>query len=309
VTLEIVPGTSARETVTKLAELGIVRSERVMHYLVRMSGLDREIRFGEHVFGGAMTPEKVLEELVRSPTPTVQITIPEGLTLYEVADLLAEEELADATAYREAACDRELLTSLAIPAESNCAEGYLFPDTYHLTPGMPADAIVRMQLEHFRSVVTELTSERRRAGGEDSAPNLPLHETVVVASIIEKETSLASERGLVSSVFHNRLQRGMRLQADPTAIYGLAVNGSAWNGSGLPKLLREPGPYNTYTSDGLPPGPICNPGKESLAAALAPAETEFYYFVAKGDGSHRFSATLAQHNRAVAQLRAQGSAK
>jgi UPF0755 protein len=304
VTLEITPGTTGREAVAALAQRGVIRSERVMGLLVRMSGWDREIRHGEHEFSGAMTPEKVLEELVRSPTPTVRITIPEGLTLYEVAELLAENELVDAEDYIEAACDSELRGTWAIPADSNCVEGYLFPDTYNLSPGMSAEAIVALQLDHFRRVVAQLSDDTRRAGGEKSQPILQMHQAVVLASIIEKETSLAAERGLVSSVFHNRLERGMRLQADPTVIYGLQVAGTPWDRTALHKRLREPGPYNTYTSDGLPPGPICSPGRESLAAALGPKETEFLYFVAKGDGSHRFSETLAAHNRAVAQWRA-----
>jgi UPF0755 protein len=308
VTIEIEAGTTARETVSALARHGVVRNERVMQFLVRMSGLDREIRFGEHVFKGAMTPERVIEELIRSPRPTRPITIAEGLTLYQVADLLDEAELADAAAYRRAACDHELLGTLGVPAESNCAEGYLFPDTYNLTPGMTAEAVVRLQIQRFRQVMAELSAEVRRAQqaeGDAQGPILKLHDTVVVASIIEKETALSDERPLVSSVFHNRLDRGMRLQADPTVIYGLQVTGTPWDGTQLHMRLREPSPYNTYTSDGLPPGPICNPGRESLAAALTPQATDFLYFVAKGDGSHRFSVTLAQHNQAVAKLRRQ----
>jgi len=303
VSLEIAPGTTARETVAQLADKGVIRSERVMQLLVRMSGLDRQFRFGEHEFSGAMTPEKVIEELVRSPKPTVQVTIPEGLTLYEIAQLLADEDLVDPAAYRDAACDHELLAGLGIPAESNCAEGYLFPDTYNLTPGMSAEAIVQLQVDNFRKVMARLSDKARRAGGAEAGPKLPLHQTVVLASIIEKETRLPGERVLVSSVFHNRLERSMRLQADPTVIYGLQVAGNPWDGTVLHKRLREPGPYNTYTSEGLPPGPICNPSRQSLAAALEPKETDYLYFVATGDGAHRFSKTLADHNRAVAQLR------
>ena len=134
--------------------------------------------------------------------------------------------------------------------------------------------------------------------GVENVPHI-----VTMASVIEKETSAAAERGLVSSVFHNRLDRGMRLQADPTVIYGITVRGEEWNGEDLHKHLREPTPYNSYTNKGLPPGPICNPGRDALRAALDPDASEYLYFVASGDGAHAFSKSLQEHNRAVARLR------
>jgi UPF0755 protein len=164
-----------------------------------------------------------------------------------------------------------------------------------------------MQVMRFRQVSAELVAEHTRRLSADEIKPQPatssLHDVVTLASIIEKETSIDSERAMVSAVFHNRLRRGMRLQADPTVIYGLAVAGKKWTGEALHTHLREPGPYNTYTSDGLPPGPICNPGRDSLSAALFPADTDVLYFVATGNGSHSFSSTLSAHNRAVAQLR------
>jgi len=310
ISFEVSPGASASAVIDELEERGIVRSAAIVTFIARMSGADREFRYGTHEFFGALTPERVLEELLRTPTPTIRVTIPEGMTSYEVGKLLENAKIVQASDYREAVCDVELLGKLAIPDGSNCAEGYLFPDTYELAPGMEAPQIVRLQINRFREVAaalwTEHDSVRRDRGGGAQPPEpatMSLHETVVLASIIEKETSRADERPLVSSVFHNRLRRDMRLQADPTVIYGLKVAGKSWDGDGLHIHLREHGPYNTYTSDGLPPGPICNPGRESLEAALFPAETDYLYFVANGNGSHRFSKTLADHNRAVAQLR------
>jgi UPF0755 protein len=130
-----------------------------------------------------------------------------------------------------------------------------------------------------------------------------LRTAVTLASVIEKETGIREERPLVASVFHNRLRRGMRLQADPTVIYGLDIAGTHWDHARLHEYLREPGPYNSYTERGLPPGPICNPGESTLRAALVPAVSDYLYFVADGDGSHQFSRTLVEHNRAVAKAR------
>jgi UPF0755 protein len=316
ISFEIAPGATAREVIDELAARDLIRSPRIVTFLARWTGADREFRHGTHEFSGALTPERVLEELVRKPTPTIRVTIPEGMTSYEIGKLLQDADIVSAADYRKAACDVELMTALAIPDDSNCAEGYLFPDTYALAPGMQAPDIVRLQISRFREVTRELWQQRRAHDAAASADGggrsqddygepmtKSLHETVILASIIEKETSRSDERPLVASVFHNRLRRRMRLQADPTVIYGLAVAGRSWDGGELHRYLREHGPYNTYTSDGLPPGPICNPGREALSAALFPARTDYIYFVATGDGAHRFSETLSEHNRAVARLR------
>jgi UPF0755 protein len=183
----------------------------------------------------------------------------------------------------------------------------------------PAE-VVQTQIKHFHEVMDDLLANAAAVPANSivpaSAPEAPwqrdpqaranvVEKIVILASIIEKEAKLPEERDLISSVFHNRLARGIRLQADPTVIYGLDTAGTPWDRGMLHRLLREPSPYNTYTREGLPPGPICNPGRESLRAALQPPATKYIYFVARGDGSHRFSATLAEHNRAVAELRRQ----
>jgi len=296
VSVEIARGQSAGEVAQQLQEKGIIRSARALLLMARMQGLDRAFRHGEHIFEGALTPEQVLREICTDPQPTVRVTIPEGLTWLEVGRLLEDQGIVSADAYYQAVCSPELLKKAGASPKANCAEGFLYPDTYNLTPNMSAVEIAHLQLQRFRTVIKELLEE---LSFDPSA----VADAMVLASIIEKETSRGDERPLVSSVFHNRLRRGMRLQADPTVIYGLQAAGTPWDGTLLHKQLRKPGPYNTYTEVGLPPGPICNPGKAALHAALAPADSAYIYFVATGDGTHRFSQTLEQHNQAVAQLR------
>lgn len=326
VELAVGPGEPTQKIAYRLEQEGVVRSRYALMLAARLGERDRMIRHGQHAFAGTMTPSQVVDELVRRPPQAgIVVTIPEGLTFAEIGALLEDAGVVNAEEYKAAACEPDLRERVDVPPEANCVEGYLFPDTYAFTPGTTAAQVVDRQLSRFEQVMARLlplvTPDESNAlvavdpspSGAESWVVHPsgaamgkrlLHETVTLASIVEKETSLESERTLVSSVFHNRLNRGMRLQADPTAIYGVHASGEVWDGKRLHELLRKPNPYNTYTSDGLPPGPICNPGSGALAAVLAPEQTEFLYFVATGEGGHSFSATLAEHNKAVARLRA-----
>ncbi len=321
VELTVELGQSTREVAAELERRGVVRRAWTIVALARWRGVDRGVRHGLHRFAGNLTPADVLEELLRSPTPTVRVTIPEGLTFKEIARLLEQRGIASAQEYEEAVCAPDFVQLAGASPQANCAEGFLFPDTYELAPGMKAEEIARLQLERFREVINGLLARLSPSphnallvglpGDQQAKPWLTdpaaraelVRRAVNLASIIEKETSRPAERPLVSSVFHNRLLRGMRLQADPTVIYGLALAGTPWNGKGLSRFLRKPAPYNTYTQAGLPPGPIANPGRGALEAALFPASTQYLFFVADGRGAHRFSRTLSEHNRAVAQLR------
>jgi UPF0755 protein len=327
VDVDVQRGETPRSIAERLEQSAVVRSADALTFLARMSGLDREIRYGTHRFEGVMTPNQVLDELRRTPQPIIRVTVAEGSTMAEIGAQLETAGIVPAAAYHQAACDPALLTGLGASQQANCAEGYLFPDTYNLAPGMTAAEIVGLQTRRFREVMGELLAARDTAdaltgessdteGGigvaaaaaapaaaDDQARARLVADTVILASIVEKEAKVPSERELISSVFRNRLRRGIRLQADPTVIYDLDAAGTPWDRAKLHQHLRNPTPYNTYTRDGLPPGPICNPGREALRAALSPADTKFLYFVAQGDGSHHFAATLADHNRAVAQLR------
>jgi len=320
VELDVRAGATAGEIAAELERRHVVLDARALVVLARLRGRDRDIRHGEHRFAGRIDAVDVLDELMRTPTATVRVTIPEGLTWREMGSLLEAAGIVSADDYAEAVCDPAFIAAAGAGDAANCAEGYLFPDTYALAPGMTAAAIAGIQLRRFQEVMEELlpatalsvpnallspagvaAADYREVGDDGPARNALVRNTVVLASIIEKETSKDEERSVISSVFHNRLLRGMLLQADPTVIYALIVSGAEWDGNLTRKHLREPLPYNTYVSAGLPPGPICNPGRESLRAALHPATTPYLYFVARGDGTHQFSKTLGEHNRAVAQ--------
>jgi UPF0755 protein len=183
--------------------------------------------------------------------------------------------------------DADLVASYEIDGPS--LEGYLFPDTYFVSRDMAPRQIIDLMVKRFWEVYHDLVEHRQ--------VEMPLRDVVTLASIVEKETGLPEERPVIASVFLNRLKRKMRLESDPTVIYGI----KDFDGNLKKKDLDLPGPYNTYCHFGLPPGPIANPGRESLRAVLTPAETEYLYFVSKNDGSHHFSATLSEHNRAVAR--------
>ena len=215
------------------------------------------------------------------------VTVPEGFTVNDIGDLLAQLRIADKQKFLAAASDPQLLASLGL--QDKGIEGYLFPSTYHFTPGTPEKDIVLAMAEQFRKVSQPLLDRR--------APDDPLsaHQIITLASIIEKETGVESERALVSAVFHNRLKLHMPLQSDPTVIYGL----SEFDGNLTRKNLQDPSPYNTYRIVALPPGPICNPSLSSIKAALKPADVPFLYFVSRNDGTHVFSERLDDHNRAV----------
>ena len=299
VLLEIAPGESLASIATRLTRAGVVRDPRVLSLLARYRELDRDVRHGRHEFAGKHSPWSVLDELVASPKPTFKLTIPEGLRLDEIAALAAEAGLGRADEYTDAACDPALLARIGAAAEANCSEGYLFPDTYHLAPTTTAAELVELQISRFEEVVAPLVRRYSDADAGADAGRTFLNRTLALASIVEKETSVGSERGLVAGVMANRLERGMLLQTDPTVIYGVIAAGQPWDGNLTRKHLREPTPYNTYTEKGLPPGPICNPGLAAVRAALEPTETEHLYFVARGDGSHEFNRTYAAHAAAV----------
>ncbi len=301
VTVDVPPGATPRRVASLLQEKGVVRSRRLLVTLARIKGMDRKIRHGSHSFSGPMDVHQVLAELVSSPKPTIRLTIPEGLTYREIAALIESKDLAPAADYEKAVCAPAFLARTGASAEANCAEGHLFPDTYNLAPGMSAAEIADLQLRGFRDALGPALAEAvaRLESADATAAAEERNRILTLASIIEKETGRGEERTLIAAVLHNRLRRGMQLQTDPTVIYGLLAAGKPWDGNLTRAHLEEPGPYNTYTIAALPPGPICNPGRASVEAAVRPADNDYLYFVARGDGSHEFSRTYADHRRAV----------
>ena len=284
------PRTPFRRIAEDLAASGLLAHPRLFVWWARLRGADRHVRSGRYWVRRPITPERLLAMLQRGPTDTRRVTIPEGLTALETTALLAQKGIGTRSAYRCALEDPALLAELSLPATG--FEGYLFPDTYVLPADVGAADVLRAMVRRFRAVAADLAPRRRALGLTEA-------EMVTLASLIEKETARAEERALVSAVFHNRLRRGMRLQSDPTVIYALGLAG--------PPTVRDlaaDAPYNTYRSAGLPPGPIANPGRAALEAAVTPADTKALYFVASGGGAHHFSVSLEEHLRAVRRYRA-----
>ncbi len=270
-----------------LVDAGVVRSLKPFVLLGKIRGLSNSVQAGELLFRTDMTPSQALEVLARGKAVSYPVTIPEGYTFRQIAGLLDEKRLGDLDRFLELASDPGFSRSLGVPADS--LEGFLFPDTYSWPRGLSEEEILGRMVAKYRSVFNGERMERAREIGMTEL------EVVTLASIIEKETGAPEERDLVSAVFHNRLKKGYRLQTDPTVIYGI----ENFDGNLTKSHLREDHPYNTYTRSGLPVGPIANPGEASLLAALYPAEVDYLYFVARGDGTHVFSSTLMEHNKAV----------
>jgi len=280
------PGEPFRAVAARLGTAGVVRHPLLLRTYARLTGLDRTVRSGEFRFDRALTPVEVLAVLQGPAASGPSVTIPEGFTMDQIAALLEERGYGGRDLFLHVMEDPALLLEFALPASG--VEGFLFPDTYACELTTPPADIVRMLLTRYRQQAADLAARRAAAG-------LSELEMVTLASVIEKETGQAVERPLISGVFHNRLRLGMPLQSDPTVLYGRP----AGPGPITRADLADPNPYNTYVHRGLPRGPIANPGRAALEAALAPAPTEALYFVARNDGSHTFSETLEAHNRAV----------
>lgn len=290
--VEIASGLNVKETARELARRGLVHDPLLFSLGARLLGKDRGVRAGEYYLSPGMSPHEILTAITSGPPLAHKVTIPEGLTIREIADRLEEEGFGPARRFIAAANDPVLAASLGVPAAS--LEGYLFPDTYYLPKGVSPRTIVAKMNARFKEVWDDLEKSVTRS--KDTA-KMSRHQIVTLASLVEAEIRDPAERELVAGVFVNRLRRGMLLQCDPTVRYGFPQ---------LKKRLRtmhlkSPHPYNTYIHRGLPPGPIGAPGADSLKAALSPAQTKYLYFVSRNDGTHQFSENYRQHRRAVAK--------
>ena len=285
--VKIPPGTALPQIADQLAQAGVIGDAGRFVRLVRWRDTARQLKAGEYEFAAAATPRQVLERLVAGDVIKVRLTVPEGFTLREIAARVAAAGLGGATQFLQLATDPAYAGRLGIKAAT--LEGYLFPETYIVSTATGADELLRAMVAQFNR---QLTPELIAAAG---AHGLDRHALVTLASIVQKEAGSEEEMPLIAAVFHNRLRRGMRLQADPTVIYGIR----GFDGNLTRRHLQTPTPYNTYTRKGLPPGPIASPGRAALRAAAVPAKSEALYFVARGDGSHEFNTTLTAHNRAV----------
>lgn len=264
---------------------------RVLAAWARLSGTDRAIKSGEYELSPTQTPLEILAKLRSGMIRTLAVTVPEGLRMDEVAERLERAGITDSRAFLRLATDAELARSLGIEAET--LEGYLYPETYRFRRDAPPEEVLRAMVEEFRERLAEEDRERLEKSG------LSLHELVTLASLVEKETAVPEERPLVSAVFLNRLRKGMRLQSDPTVIYGIVRSRGSFDGNLRRRDLETDTPYNTYTRAGLPKGPIASPTIDAIRACLDPADVAYLYFVSRNDGTHVFSETFAEHVRAV----------
>jgi UPF0755 protein len=285
--IRVEQGDSLAAVVRKLRAQKLIANERLFLLWARLKGVETKIHLGLYRFEASASAREILERLATGKGMFYKVTIPEGLTVKEIAALLGKMQIVDGERFLTEASAPELLATLGLPKEG--IEGYLFPSTYYFMPSTPEKNIVQAMAEQFRKISMPVLERSDRAGA------FTPHQLITLASIIEKESGVEAERPLISAVFHNRLKLSMPLQSDPTVIYGL----KNFHGNLTRKNLQDPNPYNTYRITGLPPGPICNPGLSSIKAALEPADVPYLYFVSKNDGSHQFSESLEAHNQAV----------
>ncbi len=281
-------GASRRSIARLLAENGVIRS-RIVFEAISRNHPRRTLQAGEYFFDHAQTPSQVFWQLAEGRVFTISVTVPEGLTIFEAADLFDKTGLVTRAAFLEAARDPSSISDLAPHART--LEGFLFPATYQFPRHPTAQDITTSMIRHFREVWSTLP-----ASGETRS----MQSVVTLASLVERETPVPEERPLVAGVFTKRLRLNIALQCDPTVAYALEAAGR-YTGHLDARDLSIDSPYNTYRHAGLPPGPIASPGERSLRAALAPAETEYLYFVANTQGGHFFAKTLAEHNRNVSR--------
>jgi len=286
---EVKAGSSLRHVARDLAAAGIVPGEWPLVALARLRGSDRTIKAGNYEIASGVTLPQLLDRLTQGDVRQVGLTIVEGATFADLRRALREDAAVAKTVLDLP--EDELMRRIGAPVTS--AEGWFFPDTYYFASGSSDVALLARAYRLMRA--------RLDAAWAARAPDLPLadpYEALILASIVEKETGSRADRPLIASVLLNRLRVGMRLQADPTVIYGL---GERFDGNLRKRDLETDTPYNTYTRDGLPPTPIALPGQAALDAVTRPPKTAYLYFVARGDGTSEFSTNLADHNRAVAK--------
>lgn len=294
-TVIIESGMRRRAIAERLAAEGVLRFQWPF-LLYAYARSNRTLKAGEYVFDRPLSPAEVFSKLERGEVHLYALVVPEGYTRWDIAAEVERLGLAPREAFLRATENTALIRDLAPQAKN--LEGYLFPDTYHFARPADPDAMVRTMVEHFRRVYGELEK------GAQPPRALTTHERVTLASLVEKETGVAGERGLVAAVFYNRLERGMVLACDPTVIYAERVaKGGAFDGEINVSDLERRSPYNTYLNAGLPPGPIASPGRAALEAALRPPKSDYLFFVSNNQGGHHFAATSREHERNVARYR------
>lgn len=297
----IPPGAPASRIGELLESAGQVRSREWFMWLIQTRRVAGRLHAGVYQLKGGQTASAILNDLVQGQTRKVSVTVPEGWASWQIAERLDARGICSTETFK-------------VAAASAAAEGYMFPETYYLDEMLPADMVLQLMRGQFEQVWSDVWRRAVSSGAVqgDGASDIRFkgrswtrHEIVTLASLVEREAQRKDERALISAVYHNRLRKRMLLEADPTVQYALGY----WKSRVLFQDLEIDSPYNTYRRRGLPPGPICNPGREALAAALAPAPVDYLYFVADVSGGHHFSSTYAEHLDKVRQWNAERRSK
>lgn len=280
-------GYTMKKISKELEKSRIIGSATLFSLYARIQKADEKVQAGTYRLTDGMSPPEILAKLINGDVYEVRFVVPEGYSIYQIGELLDNRKIFSKESFLRQCYNPALLQELNIPSKS--VEGYLLPRTYTIKPGTDAAILIKEMVAQFRSTYALKYANQAKSLG------LPELKILTLASMIEKEAVVPAERPLIASVFFNRLKKNMPLQSDPTAVYGIR----AFAGKISKKDILRETPYNTYSINGLPPGPIGNPGEDSIKAVLSPAQTPYLYFVARKDGTHHFSATLEEHNRAV----------
>jgi len=287
---QVHPGHSPKKIAKTLYNKKIILNENRFYWLGRFTSKWSQIKTGEYFINPEMTPLELFQVLTSGVSVLHEVVIQEGLNMYQIADLLEKKGLGNKELFISLCQDSRFIQSLGLDASIETLEGYLFPETYQFTKSLKEVEIIKIMFKQFN------LSWKSSYSKEIKKHEMSQHQLITLASMIEKETGAPQERTLISSVFHNRLNKKMRLESDPTTIYGIWHR---FNGNLTRKDLKEETPFNTYKIKSLPKGPIANPGKEAIFAALFPKKSDFLFFVSKNDGTHKFSKNYSDHLKAV----------
>lgn len=287
-------GETLRDVAARLQNDMLITDARKFRAFVRLKSLGSKVRAGEYALRRDMSPAEILKILSSGRSIEYVVTVSEGLNRFEIASIVDRLGIGTRAEFLRLTQDREFIRK-TLGVDLPTLEGYLYPETYYVTRASGVRGLVRQMIAKFNESFAQVPP----AAGSEIAVALKKHEIVTLASIVEKETGAPEERPLISSVFHNRMRKGMKLQTDPTVIYGIWVSSGVWDRNISRQDLVTPTPYNTYVIPNLPPGPIANPGLAALIAAVKPAKSEFLFFVSRNDGTHVFSRDYGQHKTAV----------
>jgi UPF0755 protein len=291
IVFDVLPGQSMATVAQNLQSQHLIKNAWLFTKYSRFTGAHSKLKRGEYSLNKTMTPDEVLTVIVSGKSILRNLTIPEGKNIFDIADIFEKSGYGTKADFFKLVTDQDFIFG-QLGEKLESLEGYLFPDTYKVTKFDSQKEIVQQMVSHFLAVYKELEPQAQRL-------NWPRNKLITFASIVEKETGHAADRKLVSSVFHNRLKINMRLQTDPTVLYGKAVLAGAMPTNITRADLQTPSRFNSYTNYGLPPTPISNPGREAILASIVPVESKYLYFVSRNDGTTAFSETLSQHNAAV----------